>query len=76
MFGHFIDYGGILQCPNLKSLLKKMSIPHLQTKLESVESAVKKWRREGGMDEGSSASKFALEKVIKDVLHSICSARQ
>ena len=48
-----------MQCPNLKSLLKNTMISHLQDKLESMESAVKRWRRENEIDEESSTSKFS-----------------
>ena len=48
-----------MQCPNLKSLLKKTMISHLQDKLASVESAVKRWRHENEIDEESSTSKFS-----------------
>ena len=48
-----------MQRPNLKSLLKKTMISHLQDKLASVESAVKRWRHENEIDEESSTSKFS-----------------
>ena len=50
-----------------------MKMPHLQAKIESVESAVKKWRSERGMDVDSSESKssrVADVAIISMPMHS------
>ena len=66
-----------MQCPNLKSLLKKTMISHLQDKLESVESAVKRWRHDNEIDEESSTSKFLVAMLLTDItIHPFCSARK
>ena len=65
-----------MQCPNLKSLLKKTIISHLQDKLASVESAVKRWRHENEIDEESSTSKFLVAMLLGITIHPFCSARK
>ena len=37
-----------------------MKMPHLQAMIESVESGVKEWRSQGGMDVDSPASKSSI----------------
>lgn len=49
-----------MRCPKLKSLLMTSVSQRLKTKLESVESSVKKWRSERGMDELVSFPKTSL----------------
>ena len=62
-----------MQCPNLKSLLKKTMISHLQNKLGSVESAVKRWRHEKEIDEDSSTSKFSelVVMLLTDIINTM-----